>query len=101
MSVYVGDIEYPFGRMLMSHMVADTDEELHQMADKIGVNRKWFQGPPKHILHLYDICKSKKVLAISKGAIPMSDREIVKKFKLSEKLGLESITPQITDHDDA
>lgn len=88
MPVYVGDIEYPFGRMLMSHMVADTDEELHQMADKISVNRKWFQGPPKHILHHYDICKSKKVLAIRLGAIPMSDREIVKKFKLAEKLGL-------------
>jgi hypothetical protein len=90
MAVYVGDIEYPFGRMLMSHMVADTNEELHAMADKIGVARKWFQGAPKHILEHYDICKSKKTLAISFGAIPMSDREIVKKFKLAEKLGLNS-----------
>jgi hypothetical protein len=87
MPVYVGDIEYPFGRMIMFHMVADTLEELHNMADKIGVNRKWFQDH-KHSLQHYDICKSKKKLAIGFGAIEMSDREIVIKFKFREKLGL-------------
>jgi hypothetical protein len=80
MPVYVGDIEYPFGRMLMSHMVADTDEELHAMAAKIGVARKWHQKSPPHSLSHYDICKSMKVKAIKFGAVEMSDRDIVKKF---------------------
>lgn len=88
--VYVGNLEFPFGRMIMFHMVADTDQELHEMADKISVQRKWFQGPPKHLLPHYDICKSKKKLALSFGAQEMPDREIVVKFKLAEKLGLSS-----------
>jgi hypothetical protein len=88
MPVYVGNLEFGYGRMKMSHMVADTDDELHAMADKIGLSRKWFQNKKEDGLHHYDICKSKKLLAISFGAIQMTDREIVTKFKLREKLGL-------------
>lgn len=74
--VYVGNLEFPFRRMLMSHMATDGDiEELHLMADKIGVSRRWFQNIPKH--PHYDICKSKKQLAIKFGAMEISDREII------------------------
>ena len=44
MSVYVDSYFAEFGRMQMSHMIADTLPELHEMADKIGVARRWFQG---------------------------------------------------------
>lgn len=48
MTVYVDDMyRYPmgrFGRMKMSHMIADTEAELHAMADKIGLDRRWYQG---------------------------------------------------------
>lgn len=30
-----------FGRMKMSHMVADTTEELLEMVDKLGMKRQW------------------------------------------------------------
>lgn len=86
MAVYVGNLEWPFRNMIMFHMVADTLEELHDMADKIGVNRKWFQPFPEHVIAHYDICKSKKVLALNYGAVEMSDREIVKRFRVHEKL---------------
>lgn len=73
--VYVGTREYKYGRMIMSHMAADTLEELHEMADVIGVNQKWFQNK-KDKPH-YDICKTKKQLAIQHGALLVDDREII------------------------
>jgi hypothetical protein len=74
MAVYVDDMEAQFGRMKMCHMIADSDEELHAMAQKIGVQRKWHQAPPKHDSH-YDICLSKKAAAIAAGAIPITYRQ--------------------------
>lgn len=69
MSVYVDAPIYRFGRMVMCHMIADTPDELHAMADRIGVRRKWFQAPPKASIPHYDICKSKRALAVAAGAI--------------------------------
>ena len=74
MTVYVDDMNRAYRRMKMSHMIADTDEELHKMADIIGVSRRHFQGPPKHRPH-YDICLEKKALAIKAGAFPISLRQ--------------------------
>jgi allophanate hydrolase subunit 1 len=53
-------------------MLADSIEELHQMADKIGISRRWFQD--KKYKH-YDICKSKRSLAISYGAIEINRKQ--------------------------
>lgn len=75
--VYVGDLEYPFRGMLMSHMASPDLEELHKMADAIGVSRRHFQND-KQYPH-YDICKSKKKLAIAHGAEEISDRELIVK----------------------
>lgn len=41
MSVYVDAAIHPCGRMKMCHMMADTRPELVEMADRIGVARKW------------------------------------------------------------
>ena len=90
MTVYVDDMNAPFGRMIMVHMIADTDEELHAMAAVIGVQRKWWQAPPKHSSH-YDICQSKKALAIAAGAVPVTYRQAAKmdrRRKVEGKLGL-------------
>ena len=65
--VIVDDMKAPFGRMVMCHMLADTTEELLEMADKIGVDRKWIQRPGQLGEH-FDICKSKRELAIANGA---------------------------------
>lgn len=69
MSVYVDIPAYAFRRMIMCHMLADTPDELHAIADKIGVARRWYQCPPKASFWHYDICKTKRALAVSHGAI--------------------------------
>lgn len=73
--VYVDGSKMSYGRMQMCHMLSDTIEELHAMADKIGIKRKWFQvnGSTPH----YDICQSKRQLAITEGAIEISRKETV------------------------
>lgn len=68
MPVFVDNYEAPFGRMKLSHMMADTEEELHAMADALGLKREWFQGDH------YDISKAKRDQAISLGAKLISPR---------------------------
>ncbi len=59
---------WPFGRMMMCHMYADTHEELVAMEDKIGVARRWIQHEGTYKEH-FDVCKSKRELAVQFGAI--------------------------------
>lgn len=54
----------------MSHMVADTEAELHAMADLIGVARRWYQGDH------YDVAMSKRALAIANGAVAIPLRTL-------------------------
>ncbi len=85
MSVYVDKAVNKYGRMIMCHMLADTTEELHVMADKIGINKKWFQG--KASTWHYDICKSKRDVAVKNGAIEINRREtvaIIKRLRLEK-----------------
>ena len=79
MSVYVDSYFAAFGRMQMSHMIADTLPELHEMADRIGVARRWFQS--KSSFPHYDVCKAKRELAIGLGALPLEKRQFVMKMQ--------------------
>ena len=78
MSVYVDDAFVPYGRMIMCHMIASTEKELHEMADKIGINRRWFQD--KSIPH-YDISKGKRELAIKHGARCVTIKELISIYR--------------------
>lgn len=75
MAVYVGPSIYPYGRMIMCHMVADTLNELHEMADMIDLSRRHFQK--KNSRPHYDISKNKRVLAIEHGAKDVDERKII------------------------
>lgn len=74
MTVYVDDMHAApmgrFRRMKMSHMIADSESELHAMAARIGVARKWYQGDH------YDIALSKRALAVQFGAVEISMRQL-------------------------
>ena len=75
MTVYVDPALWPFGRMKMCHMIADTKNELLEMVDRIGVQRKWIQQPGTDREH-FDICKAKRAIAVDSGAIEISPREM-------------------------
>lgn len=75
--VYIDDFNAPFGRMIMCHMIADTTEELLQMADKIGVQRKWIQDSGTYSEH-FDVCLSAKKKAIAAGAIEITALDLSK-----------------------
>ena len=75
MAVYVDNMRAPYGRMVMCHMIADTTEELVAMADRIGVARRWLQKPGGHDEH-FDICLSKRTLAVAAGAQEITWREL-------------------------
>jgi hypothetical protein len=69
MAVYVDDVRHRYGRMIMCHLWADTDAEMHAMIDAIGMDRRWHQRPPKASWSHYDVCLEKKQMAIDRGAI--------------------------------
>lgn len=77
MTIYVDDMKARFGRMIMCHMIADSDEELHVMAARIGVARKWWQDPAKLMSRSshYDIALSKRALAVQFGAVEITLRQ--------------------------
>jgi len=73
--VYIDNFNAPYGRMRMCHMIADSTAELLEMCDKIGVQRKWIQNKGTNREH-FDICLSKKKLAIQYGAKEIGFREL-------------------------
>ena len=80
MTVYVDDMYRSplgrFGRMKMSHMIADSKEELLEMADRIGLARKWIQYPDNPRRRHYDVSMSLRRKAIAAGAVEVTMREL-------------------------
>lgn len=79
MTVYVDDMyRVPMGkfrRMKMSHMIADTEAELHAMADRIGLARRWYQGDH------YDVCMSVRAKAVAAGAVEITMQELARRAR--------------------
>jgi hypothetical protein len=72
--IYVDKAKIKYRNMLMSHMIADSLEELHKMANLLGIRREHFQD--KRISH-YDICEVKRLQAIRLGAKEVSSKQLV------------------------
>ena len=80
MSVYVDPIrEVEYGRWKYAcHMIADTVEELHTMAEAIGMKRDWFQ--PTSFPH-YDLLRPRRAAAVKLGAVELTRRELALKIR--------------------
>lgn len=96
MTVYVDDMLMPASvpngsrqvRGNWSHLIADTPEELHDFAARLGLRRSWFQEPkglggravPADSLKAqqwhYDVTAGKRREALRLGAVPVSRREM-------------------------
>ena len=82
MSVYVDRLRhYPrtaswrFGRAC--HLMADSLDELHAFAARIGLRREWFQDHAT--LAHYDLTATRRAAAIRAGAVEESTRNMIKR----------------------
>ena len=96
MGVYVDalrDWGWRLGRSC--HLIADTNEELHEFAAKLGLKRAWFQkstsGPH------YDLTASKRALAVRLGAVELDDRAFVEKLRGPRKAVVAALRAAKTD----
>ena len=75
------------------HMMADSLDELHTMADKLGLKRAWFQPAARLYLCHYDLVPSKRAVAVRAGAIEVNGRafmrELMEDGRFEELSGLE------------
>lgn len=79
MSVYVDDAVHAWRGQRWAHLMADTLEELHAMAQQLGIPRRAFQNKTSGA-H-YDVTADLREDAIRLGAVPISrhrDRTLVK-----------------------
>jgi hypothetical protein len=67
--VYVDDMRARFRDHIMCHMVADTEAELHAMAERIGIARRWYQGDH------YDVTLERRARAVALGAVEITWRQ--------------------------
>jgi hypothetical protein len=72
---YVDDAKIPYRHMKMYHLVADSTEELLDMARKIGVKVMWIQHAGTYKEH-FDVCSSKRTAAIKAGAVKITSMEL-------------------------
>lgn len=74
--VYVDDADVPkYGRK-WCHMTADSLDELHVFAARIGLPPRAFHRGARH--PHYDITADQRLNAIRRGARPISQREVVR-----------------------
>lgn len=93
MTVYIDDARIPAQvgrhRTTWSHLFADTQEELHAFAARLGLRRSWFQDPVKtgkpkarpgsraaQNWH-YDVTEGKRRQAVALGALEVGWRDAV------------------------
>ena len=87
MAILVDPPIWPTRGRLWCHLVSDTSyDELHAMADRLGIPRRAFQGD------LYDIPEDLYDIAVAAGAQPVGGRELLSRL-LAAGLRLKKTRP--------
>lgn len=80
MAVYVDDAIWEWRGKKWAHLVADTTDELHEFARRLGLRQEWFQEPKPGAIggwpH-YDVTEGMRRKAIARGARKVTSRELV------------------------
>lgn len=77
MTVYVDSEFIEFRNMKMSHMIADTEDELQEFALKLKLKLSWWQAKGTAKSH-FDVSISKRKEAISLGAVVIEREDLVR-----------------------
>ncbi|MGA2836716.1 MAG: DUF4031 domain-containing protein [Acidimicrobiales bacterium] len=81
MTVYLDDWRQPANLGPIddrwSHLVADSVDELHEFAARMGMRRAWFQDRPGRPHHAhYDVPERARAEAVARGAVELTWREL-------------------------
>lgn len=78
MAVLIDEPIWPFRGRLWCHLVSDTSyDELHLVAERLGIPRRAFQGDH------YDVPAEMRDEAIAQGAQPVTGRELITRLRAS------------------
>lgn len=80
MAVYVDNERIPWRGKLWCHLVADSLDELHQFAERLGLKRDWFQDRASY--PHYDVTMSVRERALGIGALPARKRQMIASARL-------------------
>ena len=65
-----------------SHLIADTEDELHDFAARMGMRKAWFQEKPGRPHHAhYDVPERARAEAVAQGAVEITWRELGRKLR--------------------
>lgn len=88
MAVYVDEARIPLRGQAWSHLTADTAEELHAFACRLGLERARFQHKPARPWQdHYDVTEARRRRAIRLGARPIDARQVGALMR-SKRVGL-------------
>jgi hypothetical protein len=73
MTVYIDQAIHSWKGKKWCHLTADSLEELHDFAAKIGLKKAWFQ--PHKLMPHYDIVETKRADAIRLAAVSLTTVE--------------------------
>jgi hypothetical protein len=79
-SAYVDELrDYGWRLGPSCHLIADTLDELHEFAARVGMKRAWFQDAAS--APHYDLVASRRKRAVTLGAIELDRRAFVMKCR--------------------
>lgn len=96
MAVYVDNERIEWRGKLWCHLVADSLDELHAFAARIGLRRSWFQGVASY--PHYDVTTDVRERALIAGALASRKREVlIAARKLKAEMATGTSEPRVSD----